>query len=288
MLRVLKCILFQGNFQSPDADLTGKTVLVTGPTPGGIGHITATTLASFGARVLLAARNVESAQRVADGLPESKVVSCDLIDPASVLACSQAVLKELGSARLDVLVCNAGAEFANYEKTAQGVEATFRVCALGHFALIQKLRPRRTVWVSGDIYCISKGPPDPFLSVAGTDAYHRACLARLLLLREFKDRAQAAGEDSEFVAVHPGVIATKFSNFQGIAKRLQEASFLNVAQGAQSSIYVASCPSDQLHQENAVPYFHNKNGWMSLRETDMAMNKAEAVKLFEACEKLTS
>lgn len=43
--RVIGCMFNQGNFVAPEADMSGKHVLVTGPTIGGIGFETALQLA---------------------------------------------------------------------------------------------------------------------------------------------------------------------------------------------------------------------------------------------------
>lgn len=52
MLRVMGCVFRQGNFTAPEVDMTGKNVVVTGPSIGGIGFETALGLAvSFVLRV---------------------------------------------------------------------------------------------------------------------------------------------------------------------------------------------------------------------------------------------
>ena len=74
-----------------DVDLQGRRAVVTGASSG-IGVETARALASTGADVTLAVRNVEAGTRVANGMAEKlaagagtvRVAPLDLADPASV------------------------------------------------------------------------------------------------------------------------------------------------------------------------------------------------------------
>jgi NAD(P)-dependent dehydrogenase (short-subunit alcohol dehydrogenase family) len=77
-----------------DVDLHGRRAVVTGASSG-IGVETARALASAGADVTLAVRNVEAGTKVADGIAEKllpgagavHVARLDLADPASVADC---------------------------------------------------------------------------------------------------------------------------------------------------------------------------------------------------------
>src|ERR1700751_4827049 len=74
-----------------DVDLHGRRVVVTGASSG-IGVETARALASTGAEVTLAVRNLEAGRKVADGIAEKlppgagalRVARLDLADPGSV------------------------------------------------------------------------------------------------------------------------------------------------------------------------------------------------------------
>src|ERR1700747_1811726 len=76
-----------------DVDLHGRRAVVTGASSG-IGVETARALASTGAEVTLAVRNVEAGKKVADGIAEKlssgaagvQVAPLDLADPASIAA----------------------------------------------------------------------------------------------------------------------------------------------------------------------------------------------------------
>jgi NADP-dependent 3-hydroxy acid dehydrogenase YdfG len=92
-------------------DQAGRTIVVTGPSLGGLGHHTALELARRGARVVLAGRTPrkldETSVAIADEVPAADVVPLvvDLSDLASVRSAGAAAAA-LGP--IDVLVNNAG------------------------------------------------------------------------------------------------------------------------------------------------------------------------------------
>jgi NAD(P)-dependent dehydrogenase (short-subunit alcohol dehydrogenase family) len=121
-----------------DLDLHGKHAIVTGASSG-IGTETARALASAGADVTLAVRNVragtEVANRIAENLPpgagELDVVQLDLAEPSSVRDLVQAWTEPL-----HILVNNAGLMAPpQLTRTAGGFEIQFATNHLGHFAL---------------------------------------------------------------------------------------------------------------------------------------------------------
>jgi NAD(P)-dependent dehydrogenase (short-subunit alcohol dehydrogenase family) len=119
-------------------DLHGRRVIVTGASSG-IGIETARALASAGAEVTLAVRNVEAGTKVADGIgadlppntAAARVAQLDLADPASVAGFVRA-----WSGPLHILVNNAGVmALPQLTLTAAGYEMQFATNHLGHFAL---------------------------------------------------------------------------------------------------------------------------------------------------------
>jgi NAD(P)-dependent dehydrogenase (short-subunit alcohol dehydrogenase family) len=121
-----------------NVDLHGRRALVTGGSSG-IGVETARALASTGAEVTLAVRNVEAGRKVADGIAEKlsagaapvQVGQLDLADPASVAGFVRA-----WSGPLHILVNNAGVmALPKLTRTAAGYEMQFATNHLGHFAL---------------------------------------------------------------------------------------------------------------------------------------------------------
>ena len=89
--------------------LTGKVAVVTGGN-GGIGLGMARGLAAAGARVVIAARNMEksraSAKEISTVGPEPVVIPVDVADEASVDNLMRTAVEQCG--RLDILVNNAG------------------------------------------------------------------------------------------------------------------------------------------------------------------------------------
>jgi len=120
--------------------LNGKRAIVTGASSG-IGAETACVLARAGAEVTLAVRDHAAGQRVAasivhdTGNDRVHVVPLDLADLGSVAAFSKA-----WTGPLHILIANAGLNLPDLRYTPTGVELTFAVCHLGHFALTLGLR----------------------------------------------------------------------------------------------------------------------------------------------------
>jgi NAD(P)-dependent dehydrogenase (short-subunit alcohol dehydrogenase family) len=121
-----------------NVDLHGKRAVVTGASSG-IGVETARALASTGAEVTLAVRNLEAGREVADRIAEKlpsgaagpQVAPLDLADPASV-----AGFVRSWSGPLHILVNNAGVmALPKLTRTAAGYEMQFATNHLGHFAL---------------------------------------------------------------------------------------------------------------------------------------------------------
>src|ERR1700692_4934173 len=121
-----------------DVDLHGRRAIVTGASSG-IGVETARALASAGADVTLAVRNVEAGTKVADGIAEKllpgagavHVARLDLADSASV-----ADFVRAWTGPLHILVNNAGVmALPQLTRTPSGYEMQFATNHLGHFAL---------------------------------------------------------------------------------------------------------------------------------------------------------
>ncbi len=89
--------------------MTGKTAFITGASRG-IGRVCAETLSRAGARVVLAARNLEKLEEAAGeiraGGGEAFVVEMDLSSEESIKAAFAKASKEFG--RIDILVNNGG------------------------------------------------------------------------------------------------------------------------------------------------------------------------------------
>src|ERR1700759_1406539 len=117
-------------------DLSGRHAIVTGASSG-IGVETARALASAGAAVTLAVRNIDAGKRAATEISEATdntsvdARPLDLADPASVSAFATAWTEPL-----HILVNNAGVmALPDLELTPAGWERQFATNPLGHYAL---------------------------------------------------------------------------------------------------------------------------------------------------------
>ncbi|CAM9186287.1 unnamed protein product [Discosporangium mesarthrocarpum] len=153
--------------------------------------------------------------------------------------------------------------------------------------MAQLIAPKRVVWVTGDIYVMAKGPADPFYAYkkgGGQDAYNRASLGRMLLGWELQKRSEGK---IEVVMVQPGVIASNLVGAGPMAKWVMGSIFINVTLGAQASIHSATVPSNELPGDaSTLRYFSNKQKWVTLKSTDMAMDADKAKALFDQCNEL--
>jgi NAD(P)-dependent dehydrogenase (short-subunit alcohol dehydrogenase family) len=241
-------------------DLIGKRAIVTGGASG-IGVETARALASAGAEVTLAVRNVEAGVRTvkdivaSTGNKEVLVAPLDLADPASVAA-----FAVRWDGPLHMLVNNAGVMAAPLTRTAQGWELQFATNHLGHFALATGLHEalaaagnarvvsvsssghRRSPVVFSDINFLQR-PYDPWL------AYGQSKTANVLFAVEATRRWAADGIAVN--ALMPGGIRTGLQRYVSqdeLDRMVAQAGGLTGArwktpeQGAATSVLLAASP----------------------------------------------
>jgi NAD(P)-dependent dehydrogenase (short-subunit alcohol dehydrogenase family) len=195
-------------------DMTGRSVIVTGANSG-IGAAAARALASAGARVVLAVRNLDKGRTaVATMAGETEVRELDLARLASV--------REFAAAwdgEIDLLINNAGVMVPPLTRTADGFELQFGTNHLGHFALTDLLLEHvsgRVVTVSSTAHrfgCIDfedlNWERKPYNAWR---AYGQSKLANLLFTAELQRRLTAAGSDVLATAAHPGYAATNLQS----------------------------------------------------------------------------
>lgn len=111
----------------------------------GIGAETAKDLAERGAKVIMACRNIQKAEEVADDIrassPGSTVIvkRLDLCSLASVRAFAEEILAQ--EDRVDILVNNAGISGGVFKLTEDGFEEIYQANYLGPFYLTELLMP---------------------------------------------------------------------------------------------------------------------------------------------------
>lgn len=165
-----------------------------------------------------------------------------------------------------MLICNAGAVGFPKTITRQGFEKHMVVNHFAHVYLVNLLMPKlkasgttydpaRIVVVSSRNHTYSKMRQfwsetenlrferrnyHPVL------AYSDAKLANVLYVRELSKKLTAEGAPVMVVALHPGLVRTKFTNssgFGGYVTRFAALCFgKSVAQGAATAVYAATAP----------------------------------------------
>ncbi|KIM97037.1 hypothetical protein OIDMADRAFT_44470 [Oidiodendron maius Zn] len=123
------------------SEVPGKTILITGPSEGGVGAQAAISLAAANPKLLiLAGRDKSKIQPVIDRISKSSpdvavtFMPLDLASQASVREVAKKVNSQIQS--LDILINNAGIMAPkNYQTTMEGIELQFGVNHIGHFLL---------------------------------------------------------------------------------------------------------------------------------------------------------
>ena len=205
-------------WKSPET-LEGKTVIITGANCG-IGEATALELAKRHARVILACRNLPSAENAVKYIrryTSNGELVVSQLDLASLTSVRDFCGKILAAEKhIDVLVNNAGVFQCPYAKTKDGFEMQMGVNHFGHFLLtnllldrLKKSAPSRIIVVSSSLHKRGTIHFDDINSEMEYDkrkAYSNSKLANALFSRELSHRLKGSGVN--VYCVHPGFVAT--------------------------------------------------------------------------------
>jgi NAD(P)-dependent dehydrogenase (short-subunit alcohol dehydrogenase family) len=238
-------------------DLSGERVLVTGASAG-LGQETSRAVAAHGGDVIMGVRDLEKGKVAAEPVlaaaastgatVELRVV--DLASLASVRAFTDDVLADYDN--IDVLIANAGVMACPEGRTTDGFETQFGTNHLGHFVLVNRLRPllhagSRIVNLSSrghrfsDVDLVDPGfeqtPYDPWV------AYGRSKTANVLFAVELDRRGRDAGVRA--TALHPGGIQTELGRHLDddaiktliAAQKGRKTTWKSVPQGAATSVW---------------------------------------------------
>ena len=237
--------------------MQGKTIVVTGGTSG-IGEVAALTLASQGNRIVLAARDKARGEATLNRLEEIAAGRGHQIYYGDLAQLSEMkrVAAEIAAAepKIDVLINNAGAMFANREVTKDGFERTFALNHLSYFVMTAGLRrsllavpAARIVNTSSDAHNSAHFDINDLQTAKNYksfEAYGRSKLANILFTRELAHRLKGMPVTTN--CLHPGFVATRFgdeaggliSHIIGLGKMLA----ISPEEGAKTILYLATSP----------------------------------------------
>lgn len=267
-----------------NAHIMQKHVLVTGATSG-IGMQTALELLRLGYRVTIAGRNAEKLETALTAMraeiPEAMLdgVYGDLSSREGVHQMTSQFRAKY--TRLDVLINNAGAAFANLELSPDGIEMTVATNHLSYFITtlnlldILKATPdARIVNVSSELHYQGNLDWDDLQlrsKYSLIKSYSNSKLMNVMFTRELADRL--AGTSITVNCLHPGVVRTnlggKHSN--GFIRAgwtfFTAIGGISEKSGARNSVYVATSPELQGVTGN---YYKNrkarKPSWIALEK----------------------
>lgn len=237
--------------------MQGKTVVITGATSG-IGEVAALHLAGQGARLVLVARDKARGEATLAKVEAQAPDRGHRIHYGDLAQLGE--MKRLGSEiaaaepKIDVLINNAGAMFANRGVTKDGYEKTFALNHLSYFVLTALLRPSllaagsaRIVNTSSDAHKTAQFDINDLQTTknyTSFQAYSRSKLDNILFTRELARRLPGTGITAN--CLHPGFVATRFGDEAGglVGHMIGLAKVLAISpeDGAKTIVYLATSP----------------------------------------------
>lgn len=288
-------------------NLKDKLVIVTGGSSG-IGLEASSALASKGAEIILAVRNIDKGNRAVDRIktenPEARVyvMHLDLGDLSSVRDFSGQISDRFK--HLDILINNAGVMIPPYRKTKDNFELQFGTNHLGHFALTLNLLPillptsgSRVVTLSS---IASRSGHMDFNNLDGSRGYNpmtfyrQSKLANLLFAIELQQRLERNGAGTISVACHPGISATNLiSRGSGkeigwILKQMMKLVAQPAEMGALPTLFAATYPDLKGGEYIGPDGRRNHRGYPVVLSEVQTLFKADVAKhLWDVSEQLT-
>jgi len=236
--------------------MKGKICIVTGSSTG-IGFETALALANQGATVITIARNKEKVEKTIEDLKSGSKnnqidgFDIDLSSQKNIRTKALEIIKKYP--RIDVLINNAGTWYSKLSYTDDNIEMQFAVNHLAYFLLTHELLPGliksddpRIINVASDSHFHGKmhfNDINLTRKYHGLRAYAQSKLANILFTYEFERRKPI--EKLSINCLQPGLVKTNIGlkhtiSFHGLAWKLRRLSGVSPAEGAETSIYLAS------------------------------------------------
>ncbi len=273
------------------ADMHGKTCLVTGSTSG-IGKATALGLVTLGATVVMVSRDkargeaARSEIQTKSGNDSLDLLLADLASQASIRQLAQDFRQKYS--HLDVLVNNAGISPTKRSLTIDGIEKTFAVNVLAYFLLTNLLLDVLKASAPSRIVNVASAAHSPIdfddlqreKHFGWLDVYGESKFGTILFTYELAKRLQGTGVTVN--CLHPGVIGTNLMReLPPIASWFTKLLFSSPEKGAETSIYLASSPEVE---GVSGKYFIKRKEASSSKET---YDEAAQQRLWQICTELT-
>ena len=272
-------------------------MIVTGANSG-IGKETARKIASMGARVIMACRNLETAKDAHDDIMKTSgnnnvvLKKLDLSSQQSVRDFAADINKT--EKQLHVLVHNAGMALSFFGKqSVDGVELTMATNHYGPFLLthllidlLKKTAPSRIVIVASELYkwsSVNLNNLNPVNVKPAAYLYYVSKFANIYFCRELAKRLEGTGVTAN--CLHPGMIDSGIwrnvpfpLNYP--MKLITRGFFKTVEQGAETTIFLAT--SKDVEGVTGKYYSDCKEAELNAAAQDME----KAAKLWEESKKI--
>ncbi|KAL2861654.1 hypothetical protein BJX68DRAFT_9775 [Aspergillus pseudodeflectus] len=302
------------------AEIKGKVILTTGPSPASIGATFVETVArAQPALLILAGRSTSKLQQTADAITKEnpsvpvRLLQLDLGSLAAVRKAASEVNSWTDVPHIDVLVNNAGIMATDFALSPEGYESQFATNHLGHFLftnlIIEKVLTAsspRIVNVSSDGHRLSP------IRWADTNfregetynrwsAYGQSKTANMLMAVYLAEKLGPKGLLA--YSLHPGVIITtgltRGVPFEKMAPELialdralgneqgwrEDISMKTSQQGAATTVYAAFEPSLREFNGKHLDDCHVADPWVDTVKP-WATDKVEAERLWKLSERL--
>ena len=277
-------------------DLKGKVIVVTGSTSG-LGKEAAKVLAGKNAKVIMAVRNVQKGEGVADEIrhqyPKASidVRALDLSDLTSVRNFSEELLQAYD--RLDVLINNAGIMFCPFSKTADDFEIQMGTNHLGHFALVGHLMPllnktkdSRVVVTSSAGHKLGKIDLSDLnwakRKYKTTQAYADSKIANLYFTYELARKLKTVANAPKVTASHPGWTRTELQRHSGLMQFLNKPFSQGPDMGVLPTLRAAFDPAAQSGDYFGPSRFFEMHGYpVKVKSNKLSQNESIAKELWE-------
>lgn len=235
-------------------DQTGKVVIITGSNTG-IGYHMAYGLASKGANVVMACRNLEKASdsrnKILKDFPKAniKLYQLDLADLDNIKYFANKFINE--NDKLDILINNAGVMIPPYSKTKNNFELQFGTNHLGHFALTGLLLPLLEKNDNGRIITVSSIAHNPGIidfndlnserkKYSKWGSYSQSKISNLCFAIELDRRLKAGGFSTISLASHPGYSNTELQRYSILWRILNVFFAMSAKKGAEATLFAAT------------------------------------------------